>query len=68
VARHALFGCSLALLITIGYATMDSGLLVRSLKIAGCLVWAYTILKVVKGLQEHRALTKQSKAGLREPG
>lgn len=68
VARLAIVGCPLALLINISYAAMESDLLARGLKIGGCLLWAYTIFKVAKILRENRKLTKQAETGLREPG
>jgi hypothetical protein len=68
VARLAIVGCPLVLLINISYAAMESDLLARGLKIGGCLFWAYTIFKVARILRENRELTKQAKTGLPNPG
>jgi hypothetical protein len=65
VARLAIVGCPLVLLINISYAAMESDMLARGLKLGGCLLWAYTIFKVAKILQENRKLTKRTGTGHR---
>jgi hypothetical protein len=53
-------------LIFAGYATMESDLLARGLKIGSCLFWAYTIFKLLKILRENRNLTAKSEPVLQE--